>query len=1166
MRTSRTRAIGIAALASGAIAIGATGAPAAPRQFRQPAGARPQFDARAGVRARVPGATHAARLALGRELGIEGVVSGDPVGGGLRELVRTDGFLAGPRAGGPATVALGFVRAHEAAFGLDAASLAQLRLVARYRSGDGVTHLTWLPYSHGVPAYDGDLSVHVAADGRIVAASGPPLGGLALASATPTLTASQALGVAQRDVGASAGFPAAHVGAGPERRTSFAGGDSARLVGLPAPGGDRLGWRLTVHGEGPNLYDEVVDARTGAVLVRRSLTDSIVSNASVFDYHPDAAPPHTVDIAPFLTNPSGTTLSGPNAHAYADLDNSDTAQPGEEIGPSSGTNWSYTLTGVAPGSGVDCSPWSFCTWGGTGPTLGTESTNRAQVTTQLFYFVNNFHDWLEQPAIGFNAASHNFDGSDPLQAESDDSAGLPNVPINNANMSTPPDGTSPKMQMYLFTTPFPAVNGSDDATVVYHEYTHGLSNRLVDNGLADGLNANQSSAMGEGWSDWYALDDLVANGFVTDTAADGQVVVGEYVTGDTVHGIRQQPLDCAVGSAAAACGGSANAGHAGGFTFADLGKVGGFNASTPGFEVHDDGEIWSETLWDLREALGATTARQLITDAMRLSPVDPSYLDERDALLAADQADDGGAHHDQIWQVFAVRGMGFGARTTSANATRGVADFATPQLAASSGVAASDAAPFGDGDGSAEPGEALRFDVPVQDPGLGALTHVHGTLTSSDPNVFVGRAGADYGTIGGGGVQHPGTPFTVSLNGGLQCGAQVPFTLHVTSDQGAIDLPLAIDLGSGRSVFSSGDGAHAIPDNDPFTGTSSTLSVPSSGRIDALRVTVNASHTFVGDLTATLTHGGKSIDLLERPGSGFFGSSGFHWAGPVTFSDDAPALIQELGGAGTLAGPYVPDEPLAAFRGADRAGGWTLRLTDGEHLDTGTLNGWSLDTDQPACDAQDALPAPATGGATAVTAGGATLNGTLGAGGAATQAVFELGTSASYGQTAAAGTVGGGSSPVAAAVAGLARATTYHYRLDALRGGELVAVGGDRTFTTSASALVKVRLSHLATRATLDRHNRFAFTFTAAPARLHGKVTFVLPKHGRSKALTLATARFTTSRSGRVKVVVTLKGAGLRRLKAQHGGKLKVTIALGGKRFGATLKLSLPKPKPKRRR
>ncbi len=53
---------------------------------------------------------------------------------------------------------------------------------------------------------------------------------------------------------------------------------------------------------------------------------------------------------------------------------------------------------------------------------------------------------------------------------------------NNANMFTPPDGQSPRMQMYLFFYPqagWQASNGGDDAGIVYHEYTHGLSSRLI---------------------------------------------------------------------------------------------------------------------------------------------------------------------------------------------------------------------------------------------------------------------------------------------------------------------------------------------------------------------------------------------------------------------------------------------------------------------------------------------------------------------------------------------------------------------------------------------------------------------------------------------------------------------------------------------------------------
>ena len=39
-------------------------------------------------------------------------------------------------------------------------------------------------------------------------------------------------------------------------------------------------------------------------------------------------------------------------------------------------------------------------------------------------------------------------------------------------MTTPADGISPRLQMFLFTSP--ALNSTDTADVVFHEYTHGL--------------------------------------------------------------------------------------------------------------------------------------------------------------------------------------------------------------------------------------------------------------------------------------------------------------------------------------------------------------------------------------------------------------------------------------------------------------------------------------------------------------------------------------------------------------------------------------------------------------------------------------------------------------------------------------------------------------------
>ena len=330
-----------AAAAIGTMALGA--APAAAITASAPPGARPQLDVRTGERAAIPADVRTARHALAERLGIEAHVSTDPVGGGIRVLDRTNGFLSGPHAGDAADVALGYVRAHADVFGITNADLAALRLVKRVSSNDGVIHLTWVPVRGSVPAYDSALRVHVTRDGRVVAASGPPLGGLSLPSTTPRLTASQALAVARDDVGAKAGLPRASTRAGPQRVTSFSNADSARLVAFASPNGDRLAWRITVAGKDPYVFDEVIDAASGELLARHSLTD-FASNALVFDYHPGAAAGGTQQLADITgwLNASATTLTGPYAHSYADPDNDDDfADAGEDVGPSTGSDWLY---------------------------------------------------------------------------------------------------------------------------------------------------------------------------------------------------------------------------------------------------------------------------------------------------------------------------------------------------------------------------------------------------------------------------------------------------------------------------------------------------------------------------------------------------------------------------------------------------------------------------------------------------------------------------------------------------------------------------------------------------------------------------------------------------------------------------------------------------------
>ena len=233
------------------------------------------------------------------------------------------------------------------------------------------------------------------------------------------------------------------------------------------------------------------------------------------------------------------------------------------------------------------------------------------------------------------------------------------------------------MSLYLFRKTqkgrdVPAADGAGDASVIFHEYTHGLSARLVT--MPDGSEAlfgQQSGALSEGWSDWYALDALVADGYQADTAAT-DVPVGVWVSGG--DGVRFQFADCHVGDAAAGCPDTPGGAGPGGLTYADFGDV--YTRS----EEHSDGEIWLQTLWQLRDELGSHVMESLVTRAMELSPQAPTFLDMRDAILVADNVAYGGTHHAELWAGFAERGMGYFATTNDTFDVDPHADFNLPPI------------------------------------------------------------------------------------------------------------------------------------------------------------------------------------------------------------------------------------------------------------------------------------------------------------------------------------------------------------------------------------------------------------------------------------------------------------------------------------------------------
>ncbi len=628
-----------------------------------------------------------------KSLGAQAVLDFDALTGTPRSFSRLDGFLSGPSSAPAKSVALNFVREHLSALGLVSADLSTLRFRADYVDAIGVHNLSWTQVVNGTPVFGNGLKVKVTRDGRVLAVQGSPVSGLQkLAAAAPDatpVTAAAARSRAASDVGGRASAVGVRSStAGSAAATTWANHDYAKRVWFLTPAGLRQGWSTYVQSGDGGAFQHVVDAASGKVLFRRSTTNQAEGDAQVYDNYPGARKGGSPRVVNFLQRgwltKRDTFLDGSSVIAWSDVNDDNQLSDGEKT-PVPGTRKGsqFKLRHFGEGASSLCSQHFVCTWN---PHVKKSwQKNRKADVTQAFYLASNFHDYLEKGPIAFTTKAGNFSaaGGDPVLLNALDGAstlaGMPDGShIDNANMDTPPDGTPPTMQMYLWhvpgtpddVEPFLPTSSAFDASVEYHEYTHGLSNRLVID--ADGnstLNAIQAGAMGEAWSDYYAMDYLVQKGFVKDGARSGQVFEGEYLMAGKMP-FRTMAIDCAVGATAKGC--TDIGGGRGGYTYGDFPDVGG------GPEVHSSGEVWSQALWDLRTEFGHTLADQLITRAMSLSANDPTYLDMRNAIIQTDLVAHDGVHAKALWRVFAKRGMGYFAGAIDANDAAPAEDFHTP--------------------------------------------------------------------------------------------------------------------------------------------------------------------------------------------------------------------------------------------------------------------------------------------------------------------------------------------------------------------------------------------------------------------------------------------------------------------------------------------------------
>lgn len=612
---------------------------------------------------------------LSRALGPDAAIAIDPLTGTPDQIAASEP-LTGPSGASAARVALGYVRDHLAAFGLEQADLATLVKVRQYQDINGVTHVFWAQQVAGSRVFGNGLRAHVDKRGRLIAVHGAPVAGLrVLARRAPAgkLGRSTAIDKAVADVRAA--------------RSELRPGATAERVWFLSPGGLRSAWLTYTETGAVAAYEHVIDAASGATLYRRSTVNfEGRGDAFVHENYPGARGTSSGGEARRVNLIKRGYLlrkanfpKGKYVTAWPDINDDNKRQKSETTPVPRSTQQARRLRikafKTAPGE-LTCTKAYLCSWN---PNKARSwRTNMAHDALQGLYLTSRFAEYLEKAPFGFDRASGNFTRSDgdPVDLNGIDGAGTDNgLPdgdhVNNANFNTPPDGKRPRMQMYLNYAPYLAASSSDDFPTLGHEFTHGVSNRLVVNSNNHStLNSYQAGGMGEGWGDFYALEYLLHHKYVTNTTAPGELTLDLYLAKNAAV-TRTEAIDCGVGEAAPKCVQWQTEAD-GGYTYDDVGD------GQMGTQVHDVGEVWSQTLWDIREELGHRVTMGIVTEGMRLSADDPSLLDMRDAIIAADAAMYDGEHYNELWAAFATRGMGFYAGSDDGADAAPAADFNVP--------------------------------------------------------------------------------------------------------------------------------------------------------------------------------------------------------------------------------------------------------------------------------------------------------------------------------------------------------------------------------------------------------------------------------------------------------------------------------------------------------
>ena len=746
----------------------------------------------------------------------------------------------------------GFVKENNDLVGVSDQQADSLKVTADYTNPDGQKSFAHLEQTiNGYPVFRGEIKAGFTRDGQIIRvinnlAPGLDYGSLSTDFGDPANAVKFAAGHIGHELKAEENAP--NAAESTDLKTVFGTGDwatTAEKMYFPTePGVAVPAYRVLIW-EPVNAYYVIVDAHNGTMLWRKNIANDQTASATYNVYRntnsyvgsaDSPAPLSPGPISPALgtqgvngTRSNHTLIGNESPYTFnnngwitdgANITDGNAVEAGVDRVAPNGVDAPVSGDTACPGAG--CRVFSSPTWN---PPPGSPAPGDAPLTTtaqrgaviQMFYVMNRYHDELYR--LGFTEQAFNFQndnygrggvGADRVSAEGQDSSGT-----DNANFATPADGGRGRMQMYLWTGPTPDYDGTADAEVIIHEVTHGTSNRL--HGNSSGLNTNMSGGMGEGWGDFYGYSLLAEpsdpiNGVYT-TGGYATYLISAGFTGNYYYGIRRFPR-----APITFLGTNGRPHNPFTFKYVNTGCASLTDGSQSAFprgpvgvaqcdQVHNLGEVWSSMLWEVRNrmvarlgfAAGTQRALQVVTDGMKLAPLGPTFIQERNAIIAgalalssADAAD--------VREGFRVRGMGFSASVVSASPANVVEAFDFPNAIVGNPITVTDPAPGGDNDGFPEPGETVQISVPVTNNTGGTVTNVVVTAT--------GGGSANYGTLNDGQTVTMNVPYAISA--AAPCGSTVDVSLTLTTSIGAqAPTVKSFTLGQPNGVVESFDGVTA---------------------------------------------------------------------------------------------------------------------------------------------------------------------------------------------------------------------------------------------------------------------------------------------------------------------------------------------------------------------